>query len=185
MESTLGMAVTVVAVYLGLAAVGIINVALFRQRTADYLNLLRRKERKVVVYGLVAILLIVIVVVPLHMTTRDIPADNPVPMGALLLYVLILLLVWLVLALGYGAVAWHIGERVLRVFGVAEPLPGWSVLVGSLLIIVVFWVPVLGWALTLYSLASAIGVVILRALGGAVPEPNLVSQQENLEEPSR
>lgn len=178
MEDILG----IVAVYIGLAGVGIVDVTLFRQLTTDYLNLLRRDERSVLARGLAAVLFVLVIVALLTIVGRNSPPDNPAQQGAFLLAALALLLVGLAFALGYGALAWHVGERVLQVFKTTEPLPGWSILVGSLLIIAVVWVPILGWALGLYWLMLAVGVVIQRLFGGAVPKPT--PQQGNLEEPS-
>lgn len=180
MEDVLG----IVAVYLGLAGVGIVDVTLFRQLTADYLNLLRRDERGVLARGLAAVLFALVIVALLTIVGRNSPPDNPAQQGGFLLSALVLLLVGLVFALGYGALAWRVGERVLQVFGIAEPLPGWSVLAGSLLIIAVVWVPVLGWALGLYWLMLAVGVVIQRLFGGAALEPELASQRGDPGKPS-
>lgn len=174
---------SIVVSCLSLAGIGVIDVALFRQLTADYHSLLRQNERSVFARGLTAILFTVLAVTLLITVMRNTPSEEPVHRGALLLSALVVLLIVLAFAIGYGALAWRLGERVLQVFGIAEPLPGWSVLAGSLLIVIVVWVPILGWALGLYWLTLAVGVVIQRLFGGATLEPKPAPLQGNPEEP--
>lgn len=158
--------------YLALAGVGIVDVALFRSLTADYLTLFRRNERGVLARGLLTVLGTVLLILLLDAIARGSPPDAPVRGGMLLLMALTLLLFALAFLLGYGALAWRLGERVLVTFGVAAPSPGWCVLVASLLILAVVWIPVFGWALGLYWLMLAVGVVMQRLMGGVeTPEP--------------
>jgi len=98
--------------------------------------------------------------------TQNQPEDAPARGVLQVLIVLVGLLLGLAVLVGYGATAWRVGERVLQLFGVAEPHPGWCILTASLLIPAVVWIPVFGWALGLYWLATTIGAVVHRLLEG-------------------
>ncbi|MCS7209023.1 MAG: hypothetical protein NZ874_05560, partial [Fimbriimonadales bacterium] len=148
--------------------VGMVDVALFRGLTADYMTLFRRSERSALARGLLTVLGVVLLVVLLNAIAGNSPPESPMRSTVPVLNALLLLLLGLLFLIGYGALAWRLGERVLLAFGVAEPAPGWSVLVGSALILAVVWVPVFGWALGIYWLALAVGVVVERLMGSAV-----------------
>ncbi|MCX7992618.1 MAG: hypothetical protein N2651_02995 [Fimbriimonadales bacterium] len=150
--------------YLALVGVGIVDVALFRGLTADYITLFRRSERNALIRGMLTVLGAGLLVLLLNAIADNSPPDAPVRGGMQLLSVLILLMLSLAFLLGYGALAWRLGERVLLTFGVAAPNPGWCVLVASLLILSVAWIPVFGWALGLYWIILAVGVVMQRLM---------------------
>ncbi|GIV06277.1 MAG: hypothetical protein KatS3mg016_1852 [Fimbriimonadales bacterium] len=164
MNHSLDGALGVLFLYLALAGVGIVDVALFRGLTADYLTLFQRNERGVLVRGVLTVLGAVVLVVLLNAVAQSSPPDVPARGVIPLLVALVLLLLALALLLGYGALAWRLGERVLINFGVAEPNPGWCVLVATLLILSVVWIPVFGWALGLYWVVLAVGAVMQRLM---------------------
>lgn len=169
MEGILGLAL----LYLALASVGIADVALFRGLTAHYLLQLHREERRAFTSGLTVVALVAILVVILGTIAQNAPQGSPAQTATQLTVGLLGLLVGLAFLVGYGALAWRVGERVLHIFGMAEPTPGWCVLVGTLLIVVVVWVPLLGWALGLYWLMLTVGAVIQRLFGGLTAEPTV------------
>ncbi len=157
--------VGVLFLYLALAGVGLVDVALFRGLTADYITQFRRDERGVLARGLLTVLGAFLLVVLLNVIAQGSPPDIPTRGGMQLLGALVLLLLSLAFLVGYGALAWRLGERVLPAFGVAEPNPGWCVLAASLLILAVVWIPVFGWALGLYWIMLTVGVVMQRLMG--------------------
>jgi len=158
-----------------LTAVGLVDVALFRGLTADYLTLCRLSPRRVGARGAITLVSALVLVFVLGAATQNQPEDAPARGVLQLVIVLVGLLLGLAFLVGYGATAWSVGERVLQAFGVAEPHPGWCVLTASLLIPSVVWIPVFGWALGLYWLATTVGAVVHRLLEGgqpaAAPEP--------------
>jgi len=160
---------------LALTAVGLVDVALFRGLTADYLTLFRHSPRRAGTRGALVIGGVAVLSLVLGAAAQNYPQESPAQGGLLLLIALFALLLGLALLVGYGATAWHLGERVLQAFGVAEPHPGWCILTASLLIPSVVWIPVFGWALGLYWLATTVGAVTYRLLEGsqpaAAPEP--------------
>lgn len=164
MNNSLDGALGVLFLYLALAGVGVVDVALFRGLTADYLTQFQRNERGVVARGVLTVLGAVVLVVLLNAVAQNSPSDVPVRNVLPVLGVLVLLLLALAFLLGYGATAWRLGERVLLSFGVAEPNPGWCVLVATLLILAVVWIPVFGWALGLYWVMLAVGAVMQRLM---------------------
>lgn len=166
MNDALNGLLGVLFLYLALAGVGIVDVALFRGLTADYITQFRRDERGALARGLLTLLGALILVLLLNAVAQGSPPDSPARGGIQLLSVLVLLMLALAFLLGYGATTWRLGERVLTAFGVAEPNPGWCVLVASLLILSVVWIPVFGWALGLYWTMLTIGVVMQRVMGG-------------------
>lgn len=170
MNNTLDTIMGIIFLYLALTGVGIVDIALFRGLTADYITQLRRDERGALVRGLLPVLGALALALLLNAVAENNPPDSPVLEGMLLLRVLVLMMLALAFLLGYGATAWRLGERVLTAFGVAEPNPGWCVMVASLVILTVVWIPVLGWALGLYWIMLTVGVVIQRVMGG-VAEP--------------
>jgi len=153
--------------YLALAGVGIVDIALFRGLTADYITQFRRDERGALVRGVLTVLGAFLLIVLLLAIAQNSPSESPTRGGMQLLSVLMLLMLALAFLLGYGATAWRLGERVLTTFGVAEPNPGWCVIIASLLILSVVWIPVFGWALGLYWIMLTVGVVMQRLMGGA------------------
>lgn len=163
--------------YLALAGVGIVDIALFRGLTADYITQFRRDERGALARGVLTVLGAFLLIVLLLAIAQNSPSESPTRGGMQLLSALVLLMLALAFLLGYGATAWRLGERVLTTFGVAEPNPGWCVLVASLLILAVVWIPVFGWALGLYWIMLTVGVVMLRLMGG-VARPLDNSQAE-------
>ncbi|GIV07549.1 MAG: hypothetical protein KatS3mg017_0751 [Fimbriimonadales bacterium] len=169
MNDTLNNILGILFLYLALTGVGIVDVALFRGLTADYSTQFRRDERGALARGLLTVLGALILVVLLNAIAQNSPPDSPTRGGMQLLSVLTLLMLVLAFLLGYGATAWRLGERVLNTFGVAAPNPGWCVMVASLLILAVVWIPVFGWALGLYWIMLTIGVVMQRMMGGVVP----------------
>ncbi|MCX7924641.1 MAG: hypothetical protein N2554_02380 [Fimbriimonadales bacterium] len=152
--------------YLALAGVGLVDVALFRGLTASYMTQFRRDERGVLARGLLTVLGAFLLFLLLNAIAQNSPPESPTRGGMQLLSVLVALLLALAFLIGYGALAWRLGERVLFAFGVAEPHPGWCVLVTSLLILSVVWIPVFGWALGLYWAMLTVGVVMQRLMGG-------------------
>lgn len=169
MEGVLGL----MSLFLGLASVGIADVALFRGLTAHYVSQLNRDERGAFARGLAVIALVALLVVILGTIAQNAPQGSPAQTATQLTIGLLGLLVGLAFLVGYGALAWRVGERVLHIFGAVEPTPGWCVLVGTLLIVVVVWVPLLGWALGLYWLMLTVGAVIQRLFGGLTAEPTV------------
>ncbi len=153
--------------YLALAGVGIVDIALFRGLTADYITQFRRDERGALARGVLTVLGAFLLIVLLLAIAQNSPSESPTRGGMQLLSVLMLLMLALAFLLGYGATAWRLGERVLTTFGVAEPNPGWCVIIASLLILSVVWIPVFGWALGLYWIMLTVGVVMQRLMGGA------------------
>ena len=149
-----------------LTAVGLVDVALFRGLTADYITLFRQGERGVGVRGALTLASAALLVLVLGAAAQNYPEESPARGGLLLLIALVGLLLGLAFLVGYGATAWRVGERVLQLFGVAEAHPGWCVLTASLLIPAVVWIPVFGWALGLYWLATTVGAVVHRLLEG-------------------
>jgi hypothetical protein len=172
MNNPLDGALGVLFLYLALAGVGLVDVALFRSLTADYLMQFQRNERGVLARGVLTVLGAVLLVVLLNAVAQNSPPDVPARGVIPLLVALVLLLLALALLLGYGALAWRLGERVLISFGVAAPNPGWSVLVATLLVLSVVWIPVFGWALGLYWAVIAIGAVMQRLMSS--PEEPMV-----------
>ena len=166
---------------LALTAVGLVDVALFRGLTADYLTLFLRSPRSAGTRGALAIVAVAVLTLVLGAAAQNYPEDAPARGGLLLIIALLLLLLGLAFLIGYGATAWSVGERVLQAFGVAEPHPGWCILAASLLIPSVVWIPVFGWALGLYWLATTVGAVVYRLLEGSQPTaaPEPPSQQES------
>jgi hypothetical protein len=152
-----------------LTAVGLVDVAPFRRLTADYLTLSRRSSRAVGTRGALAMASVAVLALVLGAAAQNYPEESSARGGLLLLIALFALLLGLALLIGYGATARHLGERVLQVFGVAEPHTGWCVLTASLLIPAVVWIPVFGWALGLYWLAITVGAGIHRLLEGGQP----------------
>jgi hypothetical protein len=169
--------------FLGLAltAVGLVDVALFRGLTADYLTLFRRSPRSAGARGAIVLIVAGVLAFVLGAAAQNYPEESPARNGLLLLIALFVLLLGLAFLIGYGATAWSVGERVLQAFGVAEPHPGWCILTASLLIPSVVWIPVFGWALGLYWLATTVGAVVYRLLEGGQPAtaPEPPSQQGN------
>jgi hypothetical protein len=149
-----------------LTAVGLVDVALFRGLTADYMTLFRRGERGVGVRGALTLAGAALLTFVLGAATQNQPEDAPARGVLQVLIVLVGLLLGLAVLVGYGATAWRVGERILQAFGVAEAHPGWCILTASLLIPAVVWIPVFGWALGLYWLATTIGAVVHRMLEG-------------------
>lgn len=168
MNDALNGLVGVLFLYLALAGVGIVDVALFRGLTADYITQYRRDERGALARGLLTVLGALVLVLLLNAVAQGSPPDSPTRAGMLLLGAFTLLLLALAFLIGYGATAWRLGERVLAAFGVAEPNPGWCVMVASLLVLAVVWIPVFGWALGLYWAILTVGVVMQRVMGGAM-----------------
>lgn len=154
---------------IALAAVGVVNLALFRGLTADYLTLLRRGGNRMALWGALALGGVAFLVIVLGAAAQNYPEESPARGGIVLIVVLLGLLVGLAFLVGYGATAWSVGERVLQLFGVIQPHPGWCVLTASLLIPSVVWIPVFGWALGLYWVASTLGAVLHRLLQGSPP----------------
>ncbi|MGQ9657843.1 MAG: hypothetical protein ACUVV1_08060 [Fimbriimonadales bacterium] len=154
---------------IALAAVGLVDLALFRGLTADYLTLLRQGGNRVVLRGALVLGGVAFLVVVLGAAAQNYPEESPARGGIVLIVVLLGLLLGLAFLVGYGATAWSVGERVLELFGVAQPHPGWGVLIASLLIPCVVWIPVFGWALGLYWVASTLGAVIHRVVWGSPP----------------
>ncbi|MCS7190145.1 MAG: hypothetical protein NZ843_00930 [Fimbriimonadales bacterium] len=179
MNDTLEGILGIPFVYLALVGFGLVDVALFRGLTADYMTQFRRDERGVLARGLLTVVGVALLVILLNLAADNNPPDSPARGGLQLLAVLVLLLLSLALLLGYGALAWRLGERVLQVFGVAEPAPGWCVAVASLLILAVVWVPVFGWALGLYWVMLAVGAVMQRLMGGAPTESVAAEERES------
>lgn len=169
MNTALDGVLGVLLVYLALAGIGLIDVALFRRLTADYLTQFHRSERGVLTRGVLTMLGAVLLVVLLNTVAQNSPPDAPARSVVSIVSALIVLLLALALLLGYGALAWRLGERVLLNFGVAEPNPGWCVLVATLLILSVVWIPVFGWALGLYWVVLAIGAVMECLMGHSEP----------------
>ncbi|MFN4033638.1 MAG: hypothetical protein ACK4ME_08505 [Fimbriimonadales bacterium] len=164
MESVLG----ILFLYLALAGVGLVDVALFRRLTADYITRFRHNERGVLARGLLTVLGALVLIILLNAVAQGSPPDTPTRVGMQLLSAVVSLLLLLAFLIGYGALAWRLGERVLLAFGVAEPAPGWCVLTANLVILSVVWIPVLGWALGLYWIMLAVGAVTQRLMGGEV-----------------
>lgn len=154
---------------IALAAVGLVDLALFRGLTADYLTLMRRGGNRVALWGALALGGVALLVLVLGAAVQNYPEESPTRGGIVLIVVLIGLVLGLAFLVGYGATAWSVGERVLQLFGVVEPHPGWCVLTASLLIPSVVWIPVFGWALGLYWVASTLGAMMHRALQGSPP----------------
>jgi len=152
-----------------LTAVGLVDVALFRGLTADYITLFRRDERGVGIRGALTLAGAALLAFVLGAAAQNYPEDAPARSGLLLLIALMGLLLGLAFLVGYGATAWRVGERVLHLFGATTPHPGWCVLTASLLIPSVVWIPVFGWALGLYWLATTVGAVVHRLLEGSQP----------------
>lgn len=162
MESVLGITL----VYFAFAGVGLVDVALFQGLTADYITRFRRNERGVLARGLLTVLGALVLIILLNAVAQGSPPDTPTRVGMQLLSAVVVLLLLLAFLIGYGALAWRLGERILLAFGVAEPAPGWCVLTASLIILSVVWIPVLGWALGLYWVMLAVGAVTQRLMGG-------------------
>ncbi len=162
MESVLGITL----LYFAFAGVGLVDVALFRGLTADYITHFRRNERGVLARGLLTVLGALLLIILLNAVAQGSPPDTPTRVGMQLLSAVVSLLLLLAFLIGYGALAWRLGERILLAFGVAEPAPGWCVLTAGLIILSVVWIPVLGWALGLYWFMLAVGAVTQRLMGG-------------------
>ncbi len=163
---------------IALTAVGLVDLALFRGLTADYLAQFRQGERSALVRGALLLFLVLLLGFVLGAAAQNYPEGAPAQGGLILLVALFLTLLGLAFLVGYGATAWLLGERVLRLFGAAEPHPGWCVVAASLLIPSVVWIPVFGWALGLYWLAMTLGAVVQRLLeGGQATEAS--PQQES------
>lgn len=169
MNDTLDGVLGILFLYLALAGVGIVDVALFRGLTADYLTQFQRNERSALVRGVLTVLGAFLFVVLLNAVAQNSPPDTPARGLVSLISALVILLLALAFLLGYGALAWRLGERMLIAFGVAEPNPGWCVVVATLLILSVVWIPVFGWALGLYWMMLTVGAVMQRLMGGAEP----------------
>ncbi|MDM7460299.1 MAG: hypothetical protein P3X24_001415 [bacterium] len=117
--------------YFAFAGVGLVDVALFQGLTADYITRFRRNERGVLARGLLTVLGALVLIILLNAVAQGSPPDTPTRVGMQLLSAVVVLLLLLAFLIGYGALAWRLGERILLAFGVAEPAPGWCVLTAS------------------------------------------------------
>lgn len=145
------------------SAVGLLGLVLFPQRTHRHLQSLQAQLSRVVIQGLALTVGVVVLVVALGSLTEVLRSAKVAGADGVGLVVALIGLSFIGLGLmGYGAVAWHLGERVARIFGWYELPSGYSVLLGSALIWAVVWLPLFGWALGVYWLALAVGGLFVR-----------------------
>lgn len=148
----------IVILYLTLVGIGIVTCAFGSVLAQRYLWNLRQHGTSLFWRGLATTLVGVLLIGVLGMIGREANESGERAVG--LVIVVLLLLYGLAFLVGYGALAWHLGERVALIFGKAEVAPGWAIMLGSALILSVVWVPLIGWALGVYWVCLCVGNVV-------------------------
>ncbi len=154
------------------STVGLLGFVLFPHRTSQHLQSLQSQLSKVFLYGIlltVGASLLTLLLGSLEKAIRS-GGQQGAEIVGLLIALLVLGFLGLVLV-GYGAVAWHLGERVGRAFGWYELTPGACILLGSAVIWAVVWIPVFGWALGVYWLSLAVGGLVARPVPSEANSP--------------
>lgn len=152
--------------YLILVGWALFGVALMPERTTAQVHLLRSRHKNAFWRGL-GLLLLGMVMALLLLSLANAAKDQPVGGIAGLLGILILLVLVTLLLIGWGSVSLLLGEAVGRAFGKEDLSPGSASLFGAALPILIGWVPIFGWALTMYWMCLAVGCVGRR--GGQTP----------------
>lgn len=143
--------------YLTLTAIGILTTALWSDLSHRYLNNLRHRSNSLLWRGLTITLFVLAVAILWGSVEKQLESGVKA-IG--LLVILILAGYIFAFLVGYGTLAWYLGERIMAMFGKTDAAPGWSIMLGSVTILTVVWVPLFGWALGIYWIALCVGNVI-------------------------
>ncbi len=108
------------------------------------------------------------------------------PVGLLMIVLILLipfgLLLWLLLivlaAVGWLAVGYILGQRLLVALNVEEPVPILSAVVGVILLALLGKVPCIGWAITVLAVMTGAGAAVLTRLGTREYGWNPLSREE-------
>lgn len=152
----LGLLGNLLFFYLIFVGWALFGVALMPERITAQVHRLRHASTTVFWRGL-GLLLLGMVISGLLFSLADAAKGQPAGGIAGLLGILILLILVTLLLIGWGSVSLLLGEAVGRAFGKADLSPGSASLFGAALPILIGWVPIFGWALTLYWMCLAIG----------------------------
>jgi hypothetical protein len=146
--------------WLGLLALALPLAALFPRAVGTVVAQIEREPGRSLGAGLAVLVLALPILLLVAITIVGIPVAMAAALG--------LVVAWL---LGYVGVALLVGRATLRAGGVAAPNPLLGVLVGSALVAVAEWVPVLGGLAWLAVAALGLGAVFLTRFGTASPWP--------------
>lgn len=152
----LGLLGNLLFFYLIFVGWALFGVAFMPDRTTSQVNLLRSRNNITFWRGL-GLLLLGMVISGLLFSLANAAKDQPAGGIAGLLGILILLILVTLLLIGWGSVSLLLGEAVGRAFGKEDLSPGSASLFGAALPVLIGWVPIFGWALTLYWMCLAIG----------------------------
>lgn len=89
------------------------------------------------------------------------------PIGAL-----VLLAAWVVGMLGLAGIGLELGERMLRAFGAKSFAQPWAVLLGAFTLVIVSYIPCIGWLFGLAVVSASLGAAILSQFGTKVYGPS-------------
>lgn len=133
----------------------VVLAALFPKQTDNILNKVEDEWLKSFGFGVLGLILIVPIIVGLIISLLGIP-----------LIPIFILLVAAAYIMGFVAVAGCIGKRIFKAFKnkKVKPLP-LEVLLGAVVVILISWVPFIGWLIKLLIVLTGFGGVILTKFG--------------------